>query len=487
MAGEPGDRQRLEGRGPSAPPAAARRAGARTLPNATDAEASVLGAILLRNELFHQVAGYVSEADLYSPRHQLIFAAMSEVDKAGKPLDPITLEEQLQRTDGLQKAGGMDYLLELTDILPTAENVMHYVHIVRDKAMVRRLIQVTTEIAAEGYGDYGAAEDFLGQAEQAIFQITQRSRARSYEHVRPILQDTFKLLEIRGKGGDLTGVATGFTEFDRMTNGLQAGSLVIVAARPSMGKTSLALNMASHAAISHGIPVIVFSLEMTKEQLVERLLCSEARVEADRLRKGNLSGEDWKQLTAAASRLDPAKIYIDDSPSASLQQVRSKCRQWRSDRQIFSERDPTAIESPKGLVVIDYLQLMQATTSSGRAMESREREVSEISRGLKAMAKELDLPVLALSQLNRQVEKREDKRPNLSDLRESGAIEQDADLIGFIYRPDFYEKDEDKRTGTAELIIGKQRNGPTGTAELAFVGKYTLFENLSRRQDPYQD
>lgn len=461
--------------------------GGRSLPNAIEAEASVLGAILLRNDLYHQVAGHITVEDFYSPRHQIILAAMAEVDRVGKPLDPITLEEQLERTEGLHKAGGMDYLLELTSRVPTTENVMHYVGIVRDKAMVRRLIQVTTEIAAEGYGDYGEAEEFLGQAEQGIFQITQRSRALSYEHVRPILQHTFKLLEARGKGGELTGVPTGFAEFDKMTNGLQPGSLNIIAARPSMGKTALALNMAAYTAIEHQIPVIIFSLEMTKEQLVERIVCSEARVEADRLRKGQLSNEDWKQLTAAASRIDPSKIYIDDSPSASLQQVRSKCRQWRSDRQIFPDRDPAQVEAPKGLVVIDYLQLMQAHTSTGRAMESREREVSEISRGLKAMAKELDLPVMALSQLNRQVEKREDKRPNLSDLRESGAIEQDADLIGFIYRDDFYTKDKSQKPGVAELIIGKQRNGPTGVSELSFLGKYTRFETLSRRDDPYMD
>jgi replicative DNA helicase len=460
--------------------------GGRTLPNAIEAEASVLGAILLRNDLFHQVAGHITEEDFYSPRHRIILSAMAEVDRVGKPLDPITLEEQLERTEGLTKAGGMDFLLELTSRVPTTENVMHYVRIVRDKAMVRRLIQITTEIAAEGYGDYGEADEFLGVAEQAIFQITQRSRAMSYEHVRPILQNTFKMLEARGKGGELTGVPTGFEEFDKMTHGLQPGSLNIIAARPSMGKTALALNMAAHAAIEHQIPVIIFSLEMTKEQLVERIVCSEARVEADRLRKGQLSNEDWKQLTAAASRIDPSKIYIDDSPSASLQQVRSKCRQWRSDRQIFVDQDPDAIEPPKGLVVIDYLQLMQATNASGKAMESREREVSEISRGLKAMAKELNLPVMALSQLNRQVEKREDKRPNLSDLRESGAIEQDADLIGFIYRDDFYNK-ESQKPGTAELIIGKQRNGPTGTSNLSFLGKYTRFETLSRRDDSYMD
>jgi replicative DNA helicase len=446
----------------------------------------VLGAILLRNDLFHQVAGHITEEDFYSPRHQLILSAMAEVDKVGKPIDPVTLEEQLDRTDALQKSGGMDYLLELTNRVPTTENMMHYVGIVRDKAMVRRLIQVTTEIAADGYGDYGDAEEFLGVAEQAIFQITQRSRAKSYEHVRPILQHTFKLLEARGKGGELTGVPTGFYEFDKMTNGLQPGTLNIIAARPAMGKTSLALNMAVYAAIEHDIPVIIFSLEMTKEQLVERIVCSEARVEADRLRKGKLSSEDWKQLTAAASRIDPAKIYIDDSPSASLQQVRSKSRQWRSDRQIFTGADPDAVEAPKGLVIIDYLQLMQAHTSTGRALESREREVSEISRGLKAMAKELDLPVMALSQLNRQVEKREDKRPNLSDLRESGAIEQDADLIGFIYRDELYNK-ETTKPGIAELIIGKQRNGPTGSSDLSFLGKYTRFENLSRRDDPYLD
>ena len=442
----------------------------RTLPNAVDAEASVLGAILMRNDLYHQAVGYITPEDLYSPRHKLIFEAMAEVDGAGKPLDVITLEEHLDRSGSLQRAGGMDYLLELSNHVPTTENVMHYVGIVRDKAMVRRLIQVASDIAADGYGDYGEAEEFLGRAEQSIFGITQRSMALSYVHVRPILQHTFKMLEARGKGGDVTGVPSGFTEFDKMTSGLQAGSLNIIAARPSMGKTSFALNMATHAAIDHGIPVIVFSLEMTKEQLVERIVCSEARVEADRLRRGQLNREDWSQLISAAGRIDPSKLYIDDTPAVSLQHVRSRCRRWASDRQIFGEAET-------GLVIIDYLQLMQ-----GDKTESREREVSEISRGLKAMAKEMNMPVVALSQLNRQVEKREDKRPNLSDLRESGAIEQDADLVGFIYRDEFYHKDKTENPGIAELIIGKQRNGPTGTLELSFQGKYTRFDNLSRRE-----
>jgi replicative DNA helicase len=444
----------------------------------------VLGAILLRNDLLHQVAGLLDEADFYSPRHQVIYHAMREIERAGLPIDPITLEEHLTRVDALQKAGGMDVLMSLTAGVPTTENVSYYVRIVRDKAMVRRLIRVTTEIAAQGYGDYGDAEEFVASTEQAIFQVTQQRRITSYEHLRPILQQTFKRLEGR-KGGGVTGVPTGYSEFDKLTNGLQAGDLIIVAARPSMGKTSLVLNIAAHASIKEGIPAIVFSLEMTKEQLVERLLCSEARVEADRLRKGTLAISDWRLLTDAASRLDPARLYIDDTPGATLQQVRSKCRQFRSDRQIFQEPEEGSAEAPKGLVVIDYLQLMQATNLGGKAMESREREISEISRGLKAMAKELQLPVVALSQLNRQVEKREDKRPNLSDLRESGAIEQDADLIAFIYRDEFYNKEKSEDKGIAELIVGKQRNGPTGTCRLAFLGQYTRFENLAMTPAPY--
>lgn len=468
--------------GENAPPAAG---GPRTLPHSLEAEASVLGAILLRNDLLHQVAGLLEETDFYSPRHQVIYRAMREIEKAGLPIDPITLEEHLTRVDALQKAGGMDVLVALTTGVPTTENVTYYVRIVRDKAMVRRLIRVTTEIAAQGYGDYGDAEEFVSSTEQAIFQVTQQRRVTSYEHLRPILQQTFRRLEAR-KGEGVTGVPTGYKDFDNLTNGLQSGDLIIVAARPSMGKTSLVLNIAAHASIKENVPVIVFSLEMTKEQLVERLLCSEARVEADRLRKGTLTTSDWRQLTDAASRLDPARLYIDDTPGATLQQVRSKCRQFRSDRQIFPEPEEGSQEPLKGLVVIDYLQLMQASTLGGKAMESREREISEISRGLKAMAKELQVPVVALSQLNRQVEKREDKRPNLSDLRESGAIEQDADLIAFIYRDEFYNKDKSEDKGIAEIIVGKQRNGPTGTCRLAFLGQYTKFENLALGPAPYE-
>jgi len=274
-----------------------------------------------------------------------------------------------------------------------------------------------------------------------------------------------------------------FTELDGKTNGLQPGDLVILAARPSMGKTALALNMASQASLQFGIPVIVFSLEMTKELLVQRLLCSESRVDSEKLRKGRVDMNDWRRLTDAASRLDQSRIYIDDTPSASLQQVRSKCRRFRSDREIFGEAPKGVDGEAKGLVVIDYLQLMQASAGRGFQSESREREVSEISRGLKAMAKELRMPVVALSQLNRGLEKREDKRPNLSDLRESGALEQDADVIVFIYRDEVYTKDKCEKKGIAEIIIGKQRNGPTGVVELAWLGQFTKFESLSGRGD----
>lgn len=458
--------------------------GARALPSSVDAEASVLGAVLLRNDLLHQVAGHLEEEDFYSPRHQLIFEAMREVERAGQPIDPITLEEHLTRTGALERAGGMDTLVDLTNRVPTTENVMYYVRIVRDKAVVRRLIRATTEIAAQGYGDYGEAEDFLAEAERAIFQIAQQRRVRSFRHVRPIIQKTFLLLEARGKGGGLTGVPSGFEELDKMTHGLQSGALNIIAARPSMGKTALALNIAAHAAIRESVPVLVFSLEMTQEQLVERILCSEARVEMEKLRKGILTTPEWQKITAAASEIVPSKLYIDDTPAATLQQVRSKSRQFRSDRQIFPEREEGSVEAPKGLVVIDYLQLMQAGPSGGRGMESREREISEISRGLKAMSMELEIPVIALSQLNRQVEKREDKRPNLSDLRESGAIEQDADLIAFIYRDEYYNRDKSDKKGIAEVIIGKQRNGPTGVCELAFLGPFTRFEDLARGAMP---
>jgi replicative DNA helicase len=447
----------------------------RVLPHSLEAERSVVGGILLHPKAFSQVVEHVGAEDFYHPAHAAIFQAMVELDNASKPIDQVTVAEQMRASETLKVLrafNGEAYFAELTSSVVTVENIAFHAKMVRGKATVRRLIEAAQEIAAHGYGDYGDVDEFIDGAEREIFEIAQRSQRTSFEPIRKILGAAIKAVEKRyDRKQAITGVPSGFHKLDAMTAGFQPGDLVIIAARPSMGKTSLVMNAVQNAAIEFAVPALVFSLEMSKESLVERLLCSESRVDSTRLRGGFLEQRDWINLTKAASRISEAPIWIDDTGAPTLLEIRAKARRWRSD--------PTIFKSPEqhGMVVIDYLQL--ASGGAGGKEQSREREISEISRGLKALAKELRVPIVALSQLNRGVESREkDKRPRLSDLRESGAIEQDADVIAFIYRDEVYNKETPDK-GIAEVIIGKQRNGPVGTVRLAFLNQYTRFENLA--------
>ncbi len=581
----------------------------RVPPHNADAEASVLGGVLLKNEALNLIEQLAPE-DFYDPKHRLVFEAMKALEQKSRPIDPVTLEEQLSQTGHLTAVGGLAFLSDLVSIVPTADNITHYGDIVRDKAVARRLITTASEIAAKGFGEYGEVRDYLDETERAIFEVTQRTRQGGPAEIKKILHDVFKSFDARfAAAGGVTGVTSGFGDLDQMTAGLQPSDLIILAARPSMGKTALAMSMVQNAAISGNFPVIVFSLEMSSQQLAERMLCSEARIDSSLLRRGQLQRQDMTNLTVAADAIAKSPIMIDDTPAPTVNELRSRCRRWRSNRELFKDR-------AFGMVVVDYLQLMKGQSQSRNS--NREQEISEISRGLKALAKELQCPVIALSQLNRGVEQRQDKRPMLSDLREcvvgdtlvnladgrrvpirnlvgetpdvlamaeggrivtaksdkvwsvgirevvnvrlasgrtlrctpkhrvytgrwqrveelnvgdrmavalandltfepivaidpagaeevfdltvpgpaswladglvshnSGAIEQDADVIRFIYPDGVYNKDKCEKPGVAEIIIGKQRNGPIGTVELAFVGKYTRFENLSRRANEY--
>ncbi len=421
------------------------------------------------------VADVINADDFYDAKHEAIYAAIVDLDQRSRPIDLITVAEQMRQSGTLSKLsahGNEAYLAELLNKVGTVENIAHHARIIREKGTARRLILAASSIQERGYSDEIDVDGYIDQAQQAVFEIANRSNRQSYEPVRRVLHNAIKALEQRfSRKQAVTGVATDYSKFDEMTAGFQPGDLVIIAARPSMGKTAFVMNCAQNAALNHGVPTLVFSLEMSKESLIERVLCSEARVESQKLRSGFLETRDWIGITKAAGRIAEAPIWIDDSGSPSLMEIRAKCRRWRSDSSIF----PQGLEQI-GLVVVDYLQLVHGTPQ-GRE-QNREREISEISRGFKALAKELKVPVLALSQLNRSVESRADKRPMASDLRESGAIEQDADVICFIYRDEFYNKESPDR-GVAEIIIGKQRNGPTGTARLAFLNQYTRFENLA--------
>jgi replicative DNA helicase len=451
-----------------------------TPPHSIEAEESVIGGILVHARKFNEVAEFVVPDDFYHPALRSIFEAMIELDNTSKPIDALTVVEQmraLETFDKLRAFNGADYLTELMAKVVTAENIGFHARIVRGKATARRLVEACREIAARGYGEYGDVDEYIDTAEREIFEIAQRSQKQSYEPIKTVLNTTIKALERRYEQKKaITGVPTAFHKFDSMTAGLQPGDLVIIAARPSMGKTSFVMNMVQNAATLHHMPALVFSLEMSKESLCERLLCSHARVDSQRLRGGFLETRDWINITKAASDLADAPIMIDDSGAPTLLEIRAKARRWRADPALFKTPDQL------GMIVVDYLQLVQGRISRD---DNRQREISEISRGFKALAKELRVPVVALSQLNRSLESRADKRPMMSDLRESGAIEQDADVISFIYRDEVYSKDQCKEEdkGVAEIIIGKQRNGPTGLVRLAFLDKYTRFENLAEARD----
>jgi replicative DNA helicase len=430
-------------------------------PHSIEAEESVLGGILLDNNALDRAIELIIAEDFYREAHRKIMRAIIELSERHEPVDLVTLSDVLRGRNELQDVGGASYLAELAERVPTAANVAYYARIVKDKAILRALIETSTEIAMRSYEAPANVETFLDQAEHQIFALSERKTRPSFFRVRDIVVESMKAVEQLYERQELvTGVPTGFVDLDKKTAGLQPGDLIIVAGRPSMGKTAFALNIAQYAALEGKTGVAVFSLEMSKEQLVFRLLCSEARVDQSKVRAGYAAQRDYPKLAIAADRLSEAPIYIDDTPALSVLELRAKARRLKRER-----------EANLGLVVVDYLQLMR-----GHSADSREQEISSISRSLKALAKELGLPVIALSQLNRQVESRGDKRPVMADLRESGAIEQDADVIMFLFRPVVYDpKNADEHD--AEVIIGKQRNGPTGTVPLTFFSEYTRFEN----------
>jgi len=438
-------------------------------PQNLEAETSVLGAVLLENEALNRVLEILKEDDFYRDAHRRIFSAILHLYEHSEPVDLITLSEVLKTRGHLDDLGGVEYLNSLVNAVPTAANISYYAKIIKEKAILRKLINRATEIVSLGYTNSGDVDEFIDQAERTIFEISEDRVRPSFYPIKDLIKSSFKTIEqLYEKRQLITGVPTGFQKLDELTSGLQPSDLIIIAGRPSMGKTAFALNIAQNAAVQAAIPAAIFSLEMSKEQLALRMLCSEAKVDAHRLRGGFLSETDWPKLTRAAGFLSEAPLFIDDTPGISALEMRAKTRRLK-------------IEHNLGLVIVDYLQLMRGRASA----DSREQEISDISRSLKALAKELSIPVIALSQLNRRVEERGDKRPQLSDLRESGAIEQDADVILFLYRDEVYNKSEENK-GKAEIIIGKQRNGPTDKVDLTFLDKYTRFENLSgMKEDSY--
>ncbi|MCH1570878.1 MAG: replicative DNA helicase [Longimicrobiales bacterium] len=440
------------------------------MPASLEAETAVLGGMMIDREAVIRAIEKVNSAAFYREGNRRIFAAMSRLFERGDVIDPITVSEELKKTGELEASGGLDYLATLVDAVPTAANIEYHANIVREKALLRRLVDRASSIIRDVY-DQGErdVEQLLDIAEAKIFEVADSHKREGFVWIKDILWKTFEKIEERQTAGSgITGVATGFTDLDRMTTGLQKGDLCIIAARPSMGKTAFALNVASSAAINHQAAVGIFSLEMSSEQLVQRILCSEGRVDAQNLRRGRLSPEENSRLAKAAGHLNTAPIWIDDQPGSNVLEVRAKARRMQSDLRADGQE--------LGMIVIDYMQLMSGTGKS----ESRVQEVSQISRGLKALARELDVPLVALSQLSRGPEQRTDKRPMLSDLRESGSIEQDADIVMFLFRPEYYASAENRHEmeGKAELIISKQRNGPTGVVPLFFHKAYTRFDSV---------
>ena len=434
-------------------------------PHSVEAEQAILGGLMLDNTAWDTVADIVSSGDFYRRDHKLIFTALGDLAERGEPGDAVTVSEFLEKRDELESAGGLAYLGSLVRGTPSAANVRAYAEIVRERAMLRDLIAAGGEIASNAFNPEGRpASELVDDAERRVFEIAERGKRRGsgFQSIKQILPGTIdRLDELYNSDSEITGLPSGFDDLDRMTAGLQAGDLVIVAGRPSMGKTSFAMNIAEHAAIGVGVPTAVFSMEMSAEQLSFRLISSLGRVNQSHLRTGRFSDEDWTRINAAVTILSQAKMFIDDTPAMSPTEIRARARRLKREHGL-------------GLIVLDYLQLMKVAGNS----ENRATEISEISRSLKALAKELEVPVIALSQLNRGVEQRTDKRPVMSDLRESGAIEQDADVIAFIYRDEVYNK-ETMRKGIADIIIAKQRNGPTGEVPLTFLGEYTKFENFA--------
>ncbi|RDU37270.1 replicative DNA helicase [Neobacillus piezotolerans] len=436
-------------------------------PQNIEAEQAVLGAIFLEPASLTLATEILIPEDFYRAAHQKIFNMMLKLNDEGKAVDLVTVTEELAAAKLLEDIGGVSYMSELAGSVPTAANIEYYAKIVEEKSLLRRLIRTATTIAQDGYSREDEVELLLSEAEKSIMEVAQRKNAGAFHNIKDVLVRTYDNIEMmHNRKGDITGIATGFRELDRMTAGFQRNDLIIVGARPSVGKTAFALNIAQNVAVKTGENVAIFSLEMGAEQLVMRMLCAEGNIDAQRLRTGSLTDEDWGKLTMAMGSLSRAGIFIDDTPGVRVGDIRSKCRRLKQEHGL-------------GMIMIDYLQLI---LGSGRSGENRQQEVSEISRSLKQLARELQVPVIALSQLSRGVEQRQDKRPMMSDIRESGSIEQDADIVAFLYRDDYYDKESENKN-IIEIIIAKQRNGPTGTVQLAFVKEYNKFVNLETRFD----
>lgn len=434
-------------------------------PQNLEAEQAVLGGILLKNSILFNLVDLVGEDDFYSPAHRFIYQAVLDLSRKNAPIDLVSLAEGLRLAGRLDEVGGPAYLAELTASTVSAANALHHAGIVREKAVQRKLIAAAVDIITKCYDGGQETENLLDESEQAIFSIADSRTTKGLHSSKDLVTRVFEMIEKRMENKELvTGVPTGYYQFDEYTAGLQPSDLIIIAGRPSMGKTAFAMNVAMRGSAMHGVPTAVFSLEMSMEQIMQRMLCCWGKVDLSKLRRGRLDDEDWSRLYDAANHLSAAPIFVDDTPAITTMDLRARCRRLKAEHGL-------------GLIVVDYLQLMRAS----RHIESREQEISEISRSLKALAKELHVPVIALSQLNRKVEERADKRPMMSDLRESGAIEQDADVIIFLYRAAAYKKKEEltPEDNVAEVIIGKQRNGPTGMVRLTFLKESTSFENLS--------
>ena len=433
-------------------------------PQNVEAEESVLGAMLLSPNAIGAVTEILDASDFYRDRHGTIYRAALALWAKGEPVDAITLADELDTRGELEQVGGNAKVAELAALVPATSNVEHYARIVKEMATLRGLVRVGSEIVRLGQERIGETADLVDRAEQLVFELAQQRVTGDFDHIEALLKESFeRIMHLYEAGAEITGVPTGFKEIDLLTSGLQPGNLVILAARPSMGKSALALCTAANLGVRQETPVALFTLEMSKSEVTQRLMCSEAKVESQRLRSGRLAQDDWPRLTAACDKLTKAPIYVDDTGSITMMELRSKARRLKS-------REPGL-----GLIIVDYIQLM----STGASVENRVQEVSQISRQLKVLARDLDVPILALSQLSRAVEQRHDKRPILSDLRECGSIEQDADLVAFVYRDEYYNGEESDAQGLAEVILAKHRNGPTGMVKLSFLKRYAKFADLA--------
>lgn len=441
----------------------------KTMPSNIDAEKSVIGSMIMDMDAITVASEMLTPDDFYYSQYGKMFEAMVELVAQGKPVDVVTLQDKLREKGVPEAVGGIDVIKDLLMAVPTSANVRQYAAIVRDKAVLRRVINVSDEISKECFLAKESVEDILAQTEQKIFKLVQRGGSSEFVPIKAVALDALKgISKAYQNKGSITGIPTGFTDLDYQLSGLQPSDLILIAARPSMGKTAFVLNIAQHVAVAQHVTTAVFSLEMSKVQLMNRLLSLQSGVEASKIRSGDISDSEWVKLVEAAEIMGRSNLIIDDTPSISIGELRSKCRKFKMEQNL-------------GLIIIDYLQLMSGNSKA----ESNQLMISEISRSLKALARELNVPVIALSQLSRAVEKRDDKRPIMSDLRDSGAIEQDADVVMFIFREDYYNRDlEPEKRDISEIIVAKQRNGPVGTVRLAWIPKYTKFGNLERRRPP---